>query len=164
MIWVLGAVLALVLALLWLPVTLSARFDSGSLRLRLGVLGGLVRMSLPVGAGARAQGPAKPSGAPKRRPSSKLLRAGLAAALEALGKIHLRKLSGEVRVGLGDPALTGEFYGRTMGPLAAMPWRGQFRLVPLFDRQTIEGQGEAVLSLVPARLIPVGLRFLWALR
>ena len=116
---------------------------------------------MPEGIGALL---VKHADEPADHPMTVVLRAGLTAALEALGKIHLRKLSGEVRVGLGDPALTGEFYGRTMGPLAAMPWRGQFRLVPLFDRQTIEGQGEAVLSLVPAPLIPVGLRFLWALR
>ena len=169
---ILGALagLAAVLAVLLLaPVRLRAEATSDPARLRveLGLLGGLLPVALVDSTRARKPKRATPEPAQparkKRRPSAKILRAGARAGLEALGCVRIDRLRGEARIGLGDPALTGEFWGRASGILIALPWRG-FRLVPLFDRQTLEGEGEIALSVVPARLLPVLARFVWRLR
>ncbi|MCB1388417.1 MAG: hypothetical protein KDK12_04595 [Rhodobacteraceae bacterium] len=164
---ILGALLVLVLVL---PLRLRARAESEPARLRvdLRLFGGLARLALvdtdrPRRAGSAPATGRKTARRPRRRPSSRVVRAGAGAALEALVRVRVEVLRGEARVGLGDPALTGEFWGRAAGVLAALPVRG-LRLVPLFDRQALEGEGEAVLSLVPARLLPVAARFLWSIR
>lgn len=169
MLWTLAGVFLLVAALLLAPLRLQAvaGSDPPRYRVELGLLGGLVPVALLDS--ARARKPTRPRpdaakpAAKKRRPSAKMLRAGARAGLEALGCVRIDRLRGEARIGLGDPALTGEFWGRASGILQALPWRG-FRLLPLFDRQTLEGEGEIVLSVVPARLLPVLLRFVWRLR
>lgn len=175
MLWqiLLGVPALLLAALLLLPLRLQAEAtsDPPNWRVRLALFGGL----LPVTLAARDRKRRKREETPKapeektprragrRRPSGKMVRAGLRAGLEALGKVRIERLRGVLKVGLEDPALTGELYGRAGGLLAALPGRA-FRLVPIFDREALEGEGELVLSLVPARLLPVAARFLWALR
>lgn len=176
MIWLalLGVGLALLaVALLLLPVRLTAlaASDPARLRVELGLFAGLVRVALIDSARPRTmRAPAAKAATRARnekkgswRPSRTMVRAGLRAGLEALGKVRIERLSGEARVGLGDPARTGEFYGRAAALLAALPGCG-FRLVPLFDREALEGEADLALSLVPARLLPVAARFVWALR
>jgi len=82
------------------------------------------------------------------------------AGIEALGRVRIDHCRVEARFGLGDPALTGELYGRLAGVLVALPGARALRLVPVFDREVLEGRGEIHLSLVPARLIGVALRAL----
>ncbi|WP_068302894.1 hypothetical protein [Pararhodobacter sp. CCB-MM2] len=165
----LGAVLLLGLfMLLVLPVRVMARADESGLLLRVSLLAGLVPLTLVDSSRPPSPRKAKTKAATGDgkgwRPSRKMLSAGFRAALEALRTLRIERLRAEVRLGLGDPALTGEFYGRAMGAVAALSLGDRLRLVPLFDRQALEGQGEAIVSLVPARLLPVAVRFLWALR
>lgn len=166
MLWALAGLAALLAVLLLAPVRLRAEAASDPARVRVEVrlLGGLVPVTLVDSARSRAPKTAKRAGrGAGSRPSARLVRAGARAGLETLGCVRIDRLRGEARVGLGDPALTGEFWGRAGGLLVALPWRA-FHLVPVFDRQALEGEGEVVLSLVPARLLPVLARFLWRLR
>ncbi|WP_417626756.1 hypothetical protein [Pararhodobacter aggregans] len=169
MLWALVGLGLLLAVLLLAPLRLRAEAATDPVRLRveLGLLGGLLPLALVDSTRARKPARAKPETArpakKKRRPSAKMLRAGARAGLEALGCLRIDRLRGEARIGLGDPALTGEFWGRASGILIALPWRG-FRLVPLFDRQALEGEGEIALSVIPARLLPVLARFVWRLR
>ncbi len=176
MLWLifLGVPALLLAALVLLPVRLQAEVtsDPPDWRVRLALFGGLLPVTLAARGRKRRKREEMPAKVPeektpgksgRRRPSGKMVRAGLRAGLEALGKVRVERLRGVLKIGLEDPALTGELYGRAAGLLAALPGRA-FRLVPVFDRETLEGEGELVLSLVPARLLPVAARFLWALR
>ena len=176
MLWLIlsGVLVLLLVALLLLPVRLQAEVasDPPDWRVRLALFGGLLPVTLAARdrkRRKREERPAKAAGEKtsrkkgRRRPSGKMVRAGLRAGLEVLGRVRIERLRGVLRIGLEDPALTGELYGRAAGLLAALPGRA-FRLVPVFDREALEGEGEVVLSLVPVRLLPVAARFLWALR
>ena len=172
----LGALLALVLLA---PVRLraQARSDPAQLCLELGLFWGLARMALidtarprrarrrfwrrdPVDDERAAKVPRRGGWRPSRRFRYQLP----GALLEVLGKIRVERWQGTLWFGLEDPAMTGELYGRLAAPVAALGGGQWLRLVPVFDRETLEGEGEVALSLVPARLLPVAARLVRALR
>lgn len=167
--WVLlglGAVLAVILVA---PVRLRATVKStpAQARVELGLFWGLVRFALLDSARPRKSRREAPKAKAKSggwRPPKRMLRLLPGAALEALGKIRIETCHGALWFGLEDPAMTGELYGRLAAPLAALGGGQWLRLVPVFDRETLEGEAEMALSLVPARLLPLAARLVWALR
>ncbi|MFN4098943.1 MAG: DUF2953 domain-containing protein [Pararhodobacter sp.] len=174
MLWALAVLLGLVVALLAVlllaPLRLRAQASSTPPRLlvELRLFGGLARVALVDSARPRKPKAAQPSAKPKSkrgwRPSRPFLKALPREVMAILRAVRLERLQGELRLGLEDPAMTGELYGRLGAVLVALPLHDRFRLIPLFDREAIEGEGELALSLVPARLLPVGARLLWAAR
>lgn len=170
MLWAFAALLGLVALLLLAPVRLRAQAASAPPRLivELRLFGGLVRLSLVDSTRPRKRKAAQPDAKPARRrgwrPSRRFLKALPREGLATLRAVRLERLHGELRLGLEDPAMTGELYGRLGAILVALPLRDRFRLVPLFDREAIEGEAELALSVVPARLLPVGARLLVAMR
>ena len=176
--WGLAGVAGLLVVLLFVPVRLQARLsrDPARFRLRLGLLWGLVRLTLVDTARPKARRDPEPeastsskSATPRRNarraggrrpPWRALIRAGF----EALSVIRVERFEGTIAFGLGDPAATGEAFGRAMGLVAATPFRGRVQLVPVFDRVTLDGDGILIVSLIPARLIPVAIRLGWAMR
>ncbi|MCW1933500.1 DUF2953 domain-containing protein [Pararhodobacter zhoushanensis] len=162
----LGAVLAVIVVA---PVRLRAEVNSTPARVRveLGLLWGLVRFALLDSARPRKprrEAPKAKAKAGSWRPPKQFLRLLPGAALEALGKIRVETCRGALWFGLEDPAMTGELYGRLAAPLAALGGGRWLRLVPVFDRETLEGEAELAVSLVPARLLPLAARLVWALR
>ncbi|WP_370240984.1 DUF2953 domain-containing protein [Pararhodobacter marinus] len=175
LIWLLVACLVLLAGLLVLPLRLEARLgrDQARLRLWLGLAAGLLRIPVFDSARPAEESPqAKPAPAvetaPRRSRSGarrgRFLRALPRVALDTLHCLRIERAEGVIRLGLGDPALTGEAYGRAMGLVAATPLRGRLQLVPVFDRATLDGDGVVILSVVPARLVPIAARLAWALR
>lgn len=169
-----GALVSVLALLLLAPLRLEVRVASAppAWRVDLGLFGGLLPVRLLDSARPRKGRKAPPAQrkAPRkarqttrrRRLSRRLVAALPGEALAALRAVRLDHLRGEARVGLGDPAETGAFYGRAAALLVALPV--SFRLVPLFDRAGVEGEGSLALSLIPARLLPVAARLLWAAR
>ena len=167
--WGLLALAALLALILLAPVMVRAEATSTPARLRveLALLWGLVRLA-PLDS-ARPRKPRRAAPRAKAtaggwQPPKRFVRLLPGAALEALGKIRIETCTGVLWFGLEDPALTGELYGRLAAPLAALGAGQRLRLVPVFDRETLDGQGEMAVSLVPARLLPLAARLLWALR
>ncbi|MBN8291696.1 hypothetical protein JI664_06950 [Rhodobacter sp. NTK016B] len=180
--WGVAGVAGLLVVLLFVPVRLQARLsrDPARFRLRFGLFWGLVRLTLvdtgrpkalpktrrdlepEASTSSKSATPrrnARRTGG-RRRPWRALIRAGF----EALSVIRVERFEGIIAFGLGDPASTGEAFGRAMGLVAATPCRGRVQLVPVFDRVTLEGDGILIVSLIPARLIPVAARLGWAMR
>ncbi len=183
--WLLTALLLALLAVLALPIRLRLFATSAPvrrIRLELGLLGGLVpRIALVDSARAktrqRPERPRKPEkpGRParmRRRPgrarrwAGRMLRAGPDLLTGLLRQFRVERLRADCAFGLGDPAETGELFG-VIGPwLYGSRWAwadpGAVRLTPVFDRACLEGEAEAVISVVPLRLIPPAVAFGWA--
>ena len=163
-----GALVGVLALLLLAPLRLEVRVASAppAWRVDLGLFGGLLPVRLldstrPRKARKTSPAPLKARQTTRRRRLSRRLVAALPReALAALRAVRLDHLRGEARVGLGDPAETGAFSGRVAALRVALPV--SFRLVPLFDRAGVEGEGSLALSLIPARLLPVAARLLWA--
>lgn len=128
------------------------------------------------GAGGRARKPAsRPGKRGKHRPQRGAARnqvrvsrmAGAAPRLlrGLLGAVRIERLRLDARFGLEDPATTGEIFGLltplVYGAGGLAPTPGALRLVPVFDRECLEGRIELVLSLVPMRWVAPLLRFGW---
>ena len=77
-----------------------------------------------------------------------------------LGRMYrmfrLRRLSGLVVYGAGDPATTGKHYGYALAVLGVTGRRFRVRVIPDFERGRVEGEGEVDAWLYPHR-------FVWAL-
>lgn len=166
--------LAVLAALMLLPVRLMVRAGSSPARLvvRLRVMGGLLPW-LTVLDSDRPRGAAPaPDDQPEDAPSRRLDRARAGRLLRALpgllrgllGPVRIERLWLDARVGLADPADTGALYG-ALTPLVygLGPALGAgVRLVPDFSGPVLAGEGEAVLSVVPARWLGPVARFAWA--
>jgi hypothetical protein len=72
------------------------------------------------------------------------------------GSLSFSRFRGQLLLGLASPAATGRLYGYWTAFRYAIPHddRISFTLIPAFDRQVLEGEGELVLLLHrPLRLI-----------
>ncbi|MCC0076608.1 MAG: DUF2953 domain-containing protein [Rhodobacter sp.] len=101
-----------------------------------------------------------------RRRMWRMLRAVPALLQGLAGPVRLERLWLEARLGLDDPAETGQLFG-ALTPLVyglggAWPGRVSLQLAPEFSGPVLEGRGEVILSVVPVRWFGPGLRFAWA--
>ena len=176
--WLLVAAGLLLAALVLLPLRLSLRLDSAPaarLRLVVGVLALPPRWTLVDTARPRSGGrdrPDRPAGsrapadrAPVRR--ARVLAALPRAGVDLLRRVRVESCHLEVLFGLGDPAATGELFGRLI-PLTAARWAmppgSVLRLEPDFASEVLEGQGAIVLRVIPVLWIAPLVRLAWALR
>ena len=176
-VWILFALLASLLLLLAIPVDLafSVQRQEGRQEGRgsLGWLFGLVR--LPLGKPKmRAQAmPArlkikrrhrKRGGARRIMAMFRIEGFGwrlLRLARDLLRRIHIRELSLEIRLGLGDPADTGRLWS-LVGPLAAMlalPSVTRVAIEPEFTAEALEIDGKGHIRIIPIQLLLVILVF-----
>lgn len=171
LLWTLAALLAAVVLALALPwhVELSGRTGptpEARLRLRLGSarLPALLSVDLMRNrgeTGEQAPGERRPGnrkGGRKGRRTRRALSGRLLSALprlvaDTLAGVHLDRLRLAGRFGLGDPAVTGELWGR-LCPLLYMPRdpRLEIDVVPDFDSLRIDGEGLVALHARPLRL------------
>ena len=178
LLWGLAALVGLVLVALALPIRVVAEARTQPerrLRLKVSMLGG----ALPLPA-ITARPPARsPEAAPDReRPARKRRRRGRKRPVERITAIPVRRVLGDLgrglrlrklrvdgRIGLGDPAETGQLWGWLAPVLYGlpMPESAEVTLAPAFGGPAMEGtlEAEGEVRLVPlARLC---LRVLWAL-
>jgi len=178
------AVVTLV-ALMVLPVRLwvQASSDPARLQVRLRLFGGALPWIRVVdsdrpGRGDRsarrtavpdrsAEAGADPAPARISRDRAQRMLRAVPGLLRGLaGPVRLERLWLEARLGLDDPAETGQLFG-ALTPLVyglggAWPGRVSVQLAPEFSGPVLEGQAELVLSVVPARWLGPSLRFAWA--
>lgn len=172
---------ALALALLCVPVELRFRLDADErvqARGTLVWLFGLVRKEL-AGRDDTAPKPARRRG-PKKRPSrrrrplepaARVLRVvrtpGLAPrtarTLRCLFRsVRWRRLRADLRIGLADPADTGDLFA-LVGPATVLLWRasgGRVSIQPAFaDEAVVRGRAAGMLRIVPLRPLACALAF-----
>jgi len=97
----------------------------------------------------------------KRAPAMLKAMPDLVAGL--LKTIHFERLDIDGEFGLGDPADTGQLYGR-LTPLiygTAGSRKISVALRPDFDTARLSGTIDAMLSVRPAALLPPAIRFAW---
>ena len=175
--WLLGAV-ALCVGLLFIPIefAVSARLRRG-VRVRGRWLFGLVRFQ---SGGSSAASPASTAAARSKKRVSKpfssrrALRVGrrilaiddlvprtLRLFRDLARSVRWRRGFVSLRVGLGDPADTGELCGWVWGAMACLPasWI-RFDFEPEFDEACFEADAGAVCRITPARVVGSFLRFL----
>ena len=169
-VWVVaGIAVALLLSVIALalvmPLRLVLRIDTDPWRidLRLAPFAGLVgEFGLPRRPLRRQATPPRPRqrSAARRLPMLRALPTFLGALVE---RTRIDRMRVDLRFGTGDPALTGQIYGRLM-PLTYGVGGGQtadLRIMPEFDRACLAGRAEVVMRVTPVRLVrPV----LWLLR
>ena len=162
--------LVAVIALLAMPVTLSFRLawpDVADNDVRLGWAFGLVRVNFPT----TPAGPDRPSGQQpmdRQAPSSRR-KVNVWAAIRQSGfrrrvgrfmgdlwrAVHKRDVRLRVRIGLGDPADTGQLWG-AIGPVSGV--LGNFRdiaifIEPEFQEETLALAGSGRIRIVPLQLL-----------
>lgn len=168
MLTVLGLLLLFLIALLATPVTLSFQLSwrqafHGSLRVNW--LFGLVRIpvTLPITDTAKAKGQTRHKGrAPRKKQNlgnlfrqKPLRRRAFRFIRDFWRAIDKRGLSLHLRVGLGDPADTGQLWA-FVGPVAALAsntHEASIRFEPDFYDNTFEMQSSGEIRLVPLYLI-----------
>ena len=93
-----------------------------------------------------------------------LIARGLKLTPRLVGEFRIRELSLDLRVGLDDPASTGEFFGglsTVMVPIQTLSgWR--VRVEPLFDGLALDGTLETEVRIVPGRILGTMLAFLFS--
>jgi hypothetical protein len=80
---------------------------------------------------------------------------------DLLRTLRLRELLVDLRLGLDDPALTGECYGglcTVLVPLQSLTG-SRLRIEPCFDGPVLEGSLETEIRVVPARILGAVLAF-----
>jgi hypothetical protein len=172
-----GAVLALALLALALPVHVAFRVegvDGFSARVNLRCLFGLLRFGVELPAAAQArrqprrarlpaarQAAARRSGAGRAKQVLAVLRqAPLRRRVLRLGRsllaaTHLRQVRLRLRLGLGDPADTGRLWA-LMGPVSAWAQglrQAQVQIEPEFMDAVLEFQVQGQARLVPLQLL-----------
>ncbi|HPD94208.1 MAG: hypothetical protein H6900_15365 [Rhodobacter sp.] len=170
---VLAALGLVVAAVMLLPMRLRLRLDSDPvprLRVGAGVCALPPRLPLVDTARPHRQGARPGAGAGAKaswRARSRVLAALPRAGVDLLHRVRIERCHLTLRFGLGDPAATGEMFGR-LAPLVAARWampRGALlRTEPDFGRAVLEGQGDLVLRAIPVLLVPALVRLGWALR
>jgi len=180
LLWGLAALVGLVLVALALPIRVAAEARTRPerrLRLTVALLGG----ALPLPAITAGPPASSPEAAPDRaRPARKRRRRrrGRKRPVERITAIPVRQVLGDLRrglrlrklridgrIGLGDPAETGQLWGWLAPALYGlpMPESAEVTLAPAFGGPALEGtlEAEGEVRLVP--LARLGLRVLWAL-
>ncbi len=162
LLWTLLGLIVAILAVLAVPIDLSARLDLGPrprLTLRIGWLFGLVRLRQEVGR-RKPAARQKPKVSKKRRgarlPSLAVLRRGFALFGQLLGRVRIRRAELDLSVGADDPAATGELAGYA-APIVAMANslpRTRVSFTPDFAGPAFEGVGEGEIRIVPLTLLP----------
>ncbi|WP_121065523.1 DUF2953 domain-containing protein [Chachezhania antarctica] len=174
----LGLAAAVVLILVIFPVHVRFRGstigeDPAHLRVAAAVLGGLapeiVLFDSDRGNVEDAKtAPEKPEKSPKPKsgkrqipPVRQILPAAFRLLRDLLNVIHFVHLRADIVYGTGDPAETGEIYGKSMSFLygARGVWPAEIALRPDFNRKVLEGEVDAALKLRPIALIPPAVRF-----
>ena len=179
-----GTVILLGLLIILLAVPLELAFDiervgqiNGQVSIRW--LFGLVRfrIEIPVNVKpkktklqARSASGKTPEKCKKRRGSSKVItvlkRATFRGRLikfikDLLRATHAHELMLRFRIGLGDPADTGQLWA-LLGPIAAMAQNirsGVVRIEPEFIEQVFEFQGKGRFRLIPLEFIVLAIAF-----
>lgn len=167
--WLLLALVVVILAVLLAPIHLRARADSATaeylfeLRLFSARLPRLVRIRGTFGATGRTAPepayPERPAGKPRKK--RRRIRLDPRRALheipllltDTLKGIHIDLLRLDARIGLADPAETGQLYGM-LCPLAfGLPsGRAEIEVIPDFSQPGFSGEGEISIHFTPARL------------
>jgi hypothetical protein len=161
LLWALAAVLAVVLAVLVLPVRvrLLARTDPAPhAEARVALLGGLAP-GFRLRRGAAAGRPKRPrSGTIGPGRLGEMVRLGA----DLLARVRLERVEATGRYGLDDPADTGQLAGLIEPLVQSHPCRRiRLDIVPDFAGPRLSGRIEAVLSVRPVALAPPVLRFAW---
>ena len=117
----------------------------------------------PQGKPARSKPRRTRRGASRKGRAFRFAKAILALLRDILARISLVSARLDARFGLGDPADTGALYGQLIPWSTAASGRQNvhIRLIPDFERQTLEGQADLVLSIIPGRLLAPLARFAW---
>lgn len=176
--------LLFLIALLAMPISLAFRAgwpdtEGGYVRVQWAF--GLVRLQLPLSqekratpAGSVAAKKTKPQTKPKRRGSSggpkvmALLRQRpfrqrlLRYLRDCWAAFHQRDVQLRMRIGLDDPADTGQLWA-FMGPLAALLANARgatIELEPQFDEESFELEGSGRVGFIPLQLIYLTLALL----
>jgi len=170
----LASLVALFLFILSVPLDLAFRADiDGRTRynLKLVWLFGLVKREL-----GRRRRKAKPPKAKRKRQGAGialgvlrtqgLIRQVRTLVADVFKSLSIRQLNADFRIGLGNPADTGLLFA-FIGPAFVFinpPSRCRINLEPSFaDEAVLEGQSQAVVRLLPIRLLIPGLRFFLSL-
>ncbi|MEJ2362418.1 MAG: DUF2953 domain-containing protein [Gammaproteobacteria bacterium] len=172
------AILLIVLGLLAIPLGLNYRVNwrgrfQGDIRLIW--LFGLVRLRMPGNETTASQPKPKSRRARRHRPRRKRKTHPLAAwqlrpfrqRLIRFGQdlwqaIHKRDVRVQLRIGLDDPADTGQLWA-LMGPLAALAGVSQsvnIAIQPDFNQSTFEFDSSGRIRLIPLQLIGLSLGLL----
>jgi hypothetical protein len=174
---ILAGIVALLVALLALPMELAFRASLGgpgapferSGRLRWAF--GMVEMSLPgrkISRGKRAKQKPKREARYKKSERLRIRRLLLSPAAWERARVLLaglvramrwRVFRFEARFGLDDPADTGQLWGAVGTILYMLPPRLDVMVQPVFEGPDFAFDGEAEIRLVPLRVIAVLLLF-----
>lgn len=173
--WLLLALVAVILVIIVSPIHLRARADSAAaeylfeLRLFSARLPRLIRIRGTFGTTGRiTPGPSSPAmSTGKQRDKPRRTRLDARRALQemprlladTLAGIHLDLLRLDARIGLADPAQTGQLFGM-LCPLAFSlpPGRAEIAVTPDFGQPGLSGRGELAIHFTPARLAWPALR------
>lgn len=182
--WLLLATLAALLALLItalatplrLAVTLSTA-PSWRLKIAARMFGGLTPPLTIHDSKRRERRVKTPKKAPQVEKTSKSAarRGGVARATrvvaasprlltDLLRPIHLRRLSIDADIGLGDPADTGQLFGLIYALTYARPPGGGVSIAvrPDFTEARASGEFDAEASVIPLAFLAPGLRLAWS--
>ncbi|MDU8911623.1 DUF2953 domain-containing protein [Aestuariicoccus sp. MJ-SS9] len=164
-----GALLALAVLALVLPLRVWLAFDTGARRKLAVQVQPLGRFGprVPVTGRAGKSRTSKPKAHKKRRPRLRGRAIGWAPVKRLIagvtGAIHLEEARLDAAFGLGDPADTGQAFG-LLTPLiygsAGAP-RSDVVLRPVFDRACLEGTGHLLWRARPVAVLWPMARFGW---
>jgi hypothetical protein len=159
-----------VLAILAMPVRVTLVVRGRAAHARVRALAGLVRKELP-GGGDRppAEAARRPGGGDGRRGARRawalarsrgFLRRGSRFAARLWRALHVGELTGRARIGLDDPADTGELWA-VLAPACSLLARRHpdFRVTPSFQGECLEVDACFRLTVVPLELIAITLAF-----
>lgn len=169
-----GILLVSLAAIISLPVKLRFLAQTGphpDFRLEVSLLGGITP-ALPITDGERTkkkpkkQKPKKEkkkSGGPNTDRVMRMIKAAPDLVIDLLRQFHFEHLSVQGVFGLGDPAETGQLYGRLM-PFIYGPCFSEkisIAIRPDFEKAHLSGAADAVISVTPATLFPPAIQFTW---
>ena len=179
--WLLLAILVIAMALMVTPWRIRVAFHSTptpNLQVRARFLGGATpAATLFDGAHPKEIAPPEEAeesetrGPPKKEPAKRadiqrgvrIAKASPRLVAGLLRKFRIERISGDLDVGLKDPADTGALYGLA-APIAYGVGRGvtrDFTIRPCFDGPVLNGDMEARFRVTPAALAPPAIMFAW---
>ena len=173
--WILVAVLLVLAAAIFLPLRLEMRaVADGALTVSAALRPfGRYGPRIPLKPSAKKEAKPRPKKARRARGRTlrragrdprRLVAAALGLARDLIRLVRIETASLDLRFGCADPGETGQIFG-LMTPFiygtGAVP-RTHLRVEPVFEGAVFDGRAALDLSLVPARLVPVAVRFGWA--
>ena len=163
MLVVAGVLLTVLATPLWIELSIAREAAwQGSVAVRpLGRFG--PRIVLPTSSGADRQ--AREVKTRNKHRSRRIPAGGVRLARDILDRIKIERLDLDMRFGLEDPAETGHLFGLLAPAVYGVSGaeRVSLHVEPVFDRAVLAGRSEAVVSVVPMRLVAPVVRFGWRL-